>query len=127
MNAIARYPSHLISNSHSSPSNAFSTDSASIGRIFKGKARFTGAVEASAVEETLLTTDDAEETGDTEPFFFAFPLWSSVSPVFKAFFFSTRATASASHAAFSFPRPAGRLFHSADPASPATCSRVLPL
>ena len=31
INAIARYPSHLISNSHSAPSNAFSTDSASMG------------------------------------------------------------------------------------------------
>src|SRR5580698_4955407 len=46
---------------------------------------------------------------------------------FKAFFFfSTRATASASHAAFNRPFPPGRLFHSADPELPATSSNVFP-
>src|ERR1700678_3843030 len=42
------------------------------------------------------------------------------APLFfsSAFFLSSLATASASHAAFNFPRPAdGRLLHSADPAS----------
>src|SRR5271169_3880869 len=48
-------------------------------------------------------------------------------PLVAAFFLSSFATASASQAAFSFPPPAGRLLHSADPASPAIWARLRPL
>src|SRR5271166_2673574 len=59
-------------------------------------------------------------------FFFAGP---SVPSVVKAFrFLSARAIASASHAAFTFPRDAGRLLvHSADPSSPPICAIVRPV
>src|SRR5580704_2015320 len=51
MNAIARYPSHLISNSHAAPSNGFSMDSASMGWIAEGMGRFTGPGEVPTAEE----------------------------------------------------------------------------
>src|ERR1700732_4282499 len=51
MNAIARYPSHLISNSHSAPSNGFSIDSASMGWIAEGMGRFTGPGQVPSTEE----------------------------------------------------------------------------
>src|SRR6267378_4238372 len=63
--------------------------------------------------------------------FFLLLLFSvtSVSPVVKPFrFLSARATASASHAALSFPRAAGRLLvHSVDPLSPAISLMVRPV
>src|SRR5215470_19871793 len=50
MNAIARYPSHLISNSQSLSSNGFSMDSASMGWMVVGIGRFTGTETADSEE-----------------------------------------------------------------------------
>src|SRR5271157_5686140 len=56
-------------------------------------------------------------------FFFSAP--SALSAVEALRFWSARAIASASHAAFTLPRDAGRLlFHSAEPSSPAICAIV---
>src|SRR5256885_11974365 len=57
----------------------------------------------------LLPREDADAAGVFT--FFFLPFWpaSSGSSVFLVFFFSTRAIASASHAAFNLPRAAGRL------------------
>src|ERR1700686_5011511 len=62
-------------------------------------------------------------------FFLFFSAPSARSAVNAFFFFkSARAIASASHAAFTFPRDAGRLlFHSAEPSSPAICAMVRPV
>src|SRR5712664_3601998 len=101
-----------------------------MGRTFVG-------IGFSTAPGNPFTTEDTEVTEDFLAFFStagaafalvtdrrpaAFFLLSvtSVSPVVKPFrFLSARATASASHAALSFPRAAGRLLvHSAEPLSP---------
>src|SRR2546429_120692 len=63
------------------------------------------------------------------PFFLLFSAPCALSAVTAFFFFrSARAIASASHAALTFPRDAGRLLvPSADPASPAICAIVRPV
>ena len=58
MKAIARYPSHLISNNQSGSSNGFSMDSASMGWMVVGIGRFTGAETATA--------EGAEDAEDLE-------------------------------------------------------------
>src|SRR5271166_3650705 len=62
-------------------------------------------------------------------FLFLFFPTSFASSAVKTFRFeSARAIASASHAAFTFPRDAGRLLvHSAEPLSPAICAMVRPV
>src|SRR2546423_11047707 len=73
----------------------------------------------------LLPPEDADAAGVFT--FFFLPFWpaSSGSSVFLVFFFSTRAIASASHAAFNLPRAAGRLlFHCRERASPAIASML---
>src|SRR5271156_12190 len=86
--------------------------------------------------------ETAEATEATAEQFAIFVLPTSCAPPLEAFFLSfaapfalsaakalgfesARAIASASHAAFTLPRVAGRLLdHSAEPASPAICAMV---
>src|SRR5215470_10714484 len=136
MNATARYPSHLISNSHSGLSNGSSMAVASMGLIRTGMGlaiapdNCATAEFAEVAEEFnffLLGADElALETGSRFAPALLFPLLFSAISAFSAAnvfrLLSARATAAASHAAFTFPRPAGRLLvHSFDPASPAIC------
>ena len=106
-----------------------------MGRIFVGMG-------FSMAPGKPLTTGVTEDTGDFLVFFgdaaaavkpamallpdALFFLLFSVPPVVNTFrFLSARATASASHAAFNFPRVAGRLLvHSAEPLSPAISAMV---
>src|SRR5215813_11142038 len=71
MNAIARYPSHLISNSQSLSSNGFSMDSASMGWMVVGIGRFTGT-ETIAAEDS----EEAEDLG-VSPFRGALDVWGN--------------------------------------------------
>src|SRR5580693_9223623 len=75
-----------------------------------------GGIFSEACEVCLLLTSASSAVFTCFCFFFC--------PLAAAFFLSSLATASASQAAFNLPPPAGRLFHSADPASPAICARL---
>src|ERR1017187_5411256 len=98
MNAIARYPSHLISNSHSAPSNGFSMDSASMGWIAEGMGRFTGPGEVPTTEEGFdlllrcwgLLEGRVCATAIFSSWRFSgcfLPLWSASFEIFRGFFF----------------------------------------
>src|SRR4051812_20712494 len=73
-----------------------------------------------------LLRDDGGAAGRFTGVFSLFVVASrSSSGIFGLFFFSTRAMASASHAAFNLPRAAGRsLFHSRERPSPAISSML---
>src|SRR6266700_5119068 len=130
MKAIARYPSHLISNNQFGSSNVSSVIEASMGWIAVGIDRLVAPFK-------LLTAEDAD---GAEEFFLVraegclssveFPPCSPVSSVVKGFrfFLSSLARLSASHAAFTFPRDAFLLLcHSAESSAPAICAIVFPL
>src|SRR5271166_4767716 len=111
----------------SAPAWALTADNAAFAEdflLFNPDAATLGPLSAatpSPDEGFVLSTHGAASRGLL--LFFSAP--SALSAVEAFRFWSARAIASASHAAFTLPRDAGRLlFHAAEPSSPAICAIV---
>src|SRR3979490_569661 len=114
----------------SAPGRALTAEGTEIAEDFlllDLEAASSGATALDAAAVSLAWT--ILRTACLETFFlFVFAPSALSAPTAFFFFRPARGIASASHAAFTFPRDAGRLlFHSAEPSSPAICAMVRPV